>query len=113
MMYFYTGLKEKGRAVMKEAISEEYFLEVVNKERDLMFRLAFGILRNVADTEDAVAESVLKAWEKRRKLKNPQKLRSWILRIVINTAKTMAVKNGRTVLVNDDQMFENQEEHTA
>lgn len=97
---------------MKKAeneISEQYFVKIVEEEKDLMFRLAYNIMQNTADSEDVVAESICKAWEKRYSLKNPAKLRNWMLRITINLAKNMVSLRNRTKLVEDCQEYSNNE----
>ena len=47
----------------KTGINEQYFVKTVEEEKDLMFRLAYNIMQNTADSEDVVAESICKAWE--------------------------------------------------
>ena len=85
----------------KSEIDEQYFVKTVEEEKDLMFRLAYNIMRNTADSEDVVAESICKAWEKRDSLKNPAKLRNWMLRITVNLAKNAVKVRNRTKLVED------------
>ena len=51
-----------------------------------MYSLAFGILKNESDVADVIQESILKAYCNYNGLKNPQKFKQWILRIVHNTA---------------------------
>ncbi|RKI39240.1 RNA polymerase sigma factor [bacterium D16-51] len=85
----------------KSEINEQYFVKIVEEEKDLMFRLAYNIMQNIADSEDVVAESICKAWEKRDSLKDPAKLRNWMLRITVNLAKNAVVIRNRTKLVED------------
>ena len=74
-----------------------------------MFRLAYNIMQNTADSEDVVAESICKAWEKRNSLKNPVKLRNWMLRITVNLAKNAVSARNRTKLVENCQEYYNDE----
>ena len=55
-------------------------------ERGLYFA-ANALLRNHADSEDAVQEAMLKAFTHLRQLSSPEKFRSWIFRIVVNEAR--------------------------
>jgi RNA polymerase sigma-70 factor (ECF subfamily) len=55
-------------------------------ERRLYFA-ANALLRNHADSEDAVQEAMLKAFTHLRQLSSPEKFRSWIFRIVVNEAR--------------------------
>lgn len=93
----------------KTGISEQYFVKTVEEEKDLMFRLAYNIMQNTADSEDVVAESICKAWEKRDSLKNPAKLRNWMLRITVNLAKNAVTIRNRTKLVEDCHEYYNSE----
>lgn len=89
----------------KIEINEPYFVKIVEEEKDLMFRLAYNIMQNTADSEDVVAESICKAWEKRDSLKNPAKLRNWMLRITVNLAKNTVLVRNRTKLVESCQEY--------
>lgn len=89
----------------KTKITEEYFVKIVEEEKDLMFRLAYNIMQNTADSEDVVAESICKAWEKRASLKSPAKLRNWMLRITVNIAKNAVISRNRTKPVEDCQKY--------
>ena len=58
-----------------------------------MYYLAYSIVKNKDDASDVVNESILKAYEKLDKLKNEESFKSWILRIVHNTAIELIKKN--------------------
>ena len=52
-----------------------------------LYRFALCLMKNKQDAEDAVSESVLKAYENIRKLKDENAFRSWIFTITANTCK--------------------------
>ena len=52
-----------------------------------MYRLAYSILNNSTDAEDAVSEAVLHAYEKLRTLRDPDSFKNWILQITANEAE--------------------------
>ena len=58
-----------------------------------MYYLAYSIVKNKDDASDVINESILKAYEKLDKLKNEEVFKSWILRIVHNTAIELIRKN--------------------
>lgn len=89
----------------KIEITEQYFVKTVEEQKELMFRLAYNIMQNATDSEDIVAESICKAWEKRASLKSPAKLKNWMLRITINLAKNAIILRNRTKLVEDCQKY--------
>ena len=64
---------------------------------DMMYRVAWSILRNEADVQDALQDAVLKAWEKREKLREKQFFRTWITRILINVCYDTQRMHRKTV----------------
>lgn len=62
--------------------------QVLARERSL-YRIAYSFLRNDADAADAVQEALLKAWEKRRSLRDADRFGTWLTRILINCCKQM------------------------
>ncbi len=89
---------------MSTGISEDEFEKFVIKFRDHLYILAYSVLRNTMDAQDAVSESFLKMWKNRSRLRDSSKLYAWACKIVLNTARTMLRKNRRIVLV--DQLPE-------
>ena len=64
------------------------FLELYGKVYIDMYRLAFFYLGNPQDAEDAVSETVLKAYEKFDTLRKEEAFRAWIFAILVNQCKT-------------------------
>ena len=64
---------------------------------ELMYRVAWSILRNDADVQDALQDAVLKAWEKRDRLRDEKHFRTWITRILINTCYDAQRKRRRII----------------
>ncbi|MCH5266534.1 MAG: sigma-70 family RNA polymerase sigma factor [Lachnospiraceae bacterium] len=86
-------------------ITKEYFAEVVEEQKDLMLRLAYSVLHNVADAEDAVSEAILKAWTKRNHLRDKGKMKNWLLRIVLNDSCNIIRRRRKEKLVEDAQSY--------
>ncbi len=55
----------------------------VLEAEDTLYRVAWSILRNDADCQDAVQEAVLRAWERLYTLREPRYFRTWLIRILI------------------------------
>jgi RNA polymerase sigma-70 factor (ECF subfamily) len=53
-----------------------------------LFRIAMSILRNRDDADDAVCDTVVKAYDNLHKLNEPGFFKTWIIRILINQANT-------------------------
>ena len=77
------------------AISNETFGRLVQEYTPNLYRLALGILHNREDAEDAVSESVLKAYEKLHTLRKTECFQAWIMQIAANEAKRIYAKNKR------------------
>ncbi|MEG1891847.1 MAG: sigma factor [Clostridia bacterium] len=65
-----------GKADQK--LTEEEFCQSVYEDRHLLYHIAYVLLHNSADCEDAVQETVCRAWQKRGALKNPASMRAWL-----------------------------------
>ena len=79
-------------------ISEEVFVKTVEEAKNLFYYLAYSILLNEQDAEDAVSEMILNTWERRSHLRDPKKLKRWMQNTVLNIAKTMLKKKKQFVL---------------
>ncbi len=53
------------------------------------FRLAYGLLHDRAEAEDAIQEAALKAWRKLANLRDGTEMRPWFLAIVANQCRTL------------------------
>ncbi len=78
-------------------MDKDTFAAQVEQSSGMLYRVAYTILQDDDACADAMQEAVLKAWEKRHILREERYFRTWLTRIVINTAKTMRAKSRRTV----------------
>ena len=68
---------------------EGLLVEQVRRHGRLLFRLAFGVLRDVSAAEDACQQAILTAWEQREEIRDPAALRGWLARVVVNESLRM------------------------
>lgn len=80
-------------------MDKDLFVQQVDQHSGMMYRLALTLLRNDEDCKDALQEAALKAWAKRRSLKEPAYFATWMTRIVINECYNILRKRKRLVLV--------------
>jgi RNA polymerase sigma-70 factor, ECF subfamily len=64
---------------------EQTFLNCVNEHAPSLRRFARRLTRNHADAEDVMQDTLLRALEKRGELREPGRLRAWLLAIVRNS----------------------------
>ncbi len=67
-----------------------------------MFRVANGVLRNPSLAEDAVQETMIKAWQSLPSFRGDASLRSWILRIAHNTSISMLRRRRDRIMAPED-----------
>ena len=63
---------------------ERAFTEIVEQYSDLAYSVAFRMLRNAEDAEDAVQEAYISAFKALPNFKGQSKLSTWLYRIVVN-----------------------------
>ena len=63
---------------------ERQFTEIVEQYSDLAYSVAFRMLRNAEDAEDAVQEAYISALKALPNFKGQSKLSTWLYRIVVN-----------------------------
>ena len=78
-------------------MNKEFFIAEIEACSDMMYRVAWSILRNEADAQDALQDAVLKAWEKPDKLREEKYFRTWMTRILINVCYDTQRKHRKTV----------------
>jgi RNA polymerase sigma-70 factor (ECF subfamily) len=64
--------------------------EQVTRNGRLMFRTAFGILRDAGAAEDVCQEALLRAWERRGSVADPTALGGWLVQVVVNESLRVA-----------------------
>jgi RNA polymerase sigma-70 factor, ECF subfamily len=69
-----------------EAAARELFESLLGECGPLAFRVARGVLRNTADAEDVAQEALLRAYRKFRHLRERDRFRAWLVRIVFRLA---------------------------
>jgi len=65
------------------------FAELVRPVYSAAFRLAYGLLHDANEAEDAVQEGAFKAWQKIANVREGAPLRPWFLAIVANQCRSM------------------------
>ena len=84
-----------------KTIEKEQFCRLIREQETSMYRYALGMLKNPADAEDAVGETVLKAYAHLAQLRKPERFQSWVMSILTNEIRTMASRRSRVDLTED------------
>lgn len=83
-------------------MDQETFIALIRQSEATYYRVAKSILQKEEDVEDAVQESILKAWQKRNRLKDVAFFRTWSTRILINTCYDF-IRKKRPLLSFDEE----------
>ena len=75
----------------------EAFAQAVTEMLQTLYRVSCSRLSVPADREDAVQETLRRAWEKRASLKNEAYLHTWVIRILLNVCTDIQRKNRRMI----------------
>lgn len=80
-------------------LSKELLTKEVLSNLSALQRFAFSLCQNKQETEELVSETVVKAFEKRGQLKDEEKVKQWLFRILNNLfiSDYRKSKNHRTV----------------
>lgn len=78
------------------------FCEQVKTYRYQLYVIAFAILKNEEDAQDAVCSAILKAYEHIEQLKNHHKFMAWMIKITKNEA--LHIKRRRLELPGDEKV---------
>lgn len=73
-------------ALARQQTSEELLEAAVYEHSRLVFRIAYSVLRNHHDAEDATQETFVKVLRQSRKLNQVEDLRAWLARIAWRVA---------------------------
>jgi RNA polymerase sigma-70 factor (ECF subfamily) len=69
--------------------------DLVRPHQEMAFRVAYVIVRNPSDAEDATQDALVKAWRALGRFRPDEPLRPWLLRIVANEARNRRRSAGR------------------
>ena len=96
-------------------MTDAQFAEAVASCGDMIFRVAYSYLKNRADAEDVMQETLLKLYQSRESFQSEEHRRRWLIRVAANQARSLlrAVRRRQTVPLEewaDAPVFDNPEE---
>src|ERR1700739_3490197 len=77
------------REVYRAAIhgDREAFEMIIRTQSRPLFAIAYGILQNREEAEDAVQDALVKAWKSRWRVRDPEKFPAWLSMIARHRAR--------------------------
>ena len=100
--------------MMQAKLDKDTFSALVIENQETLFHTAKAILRSDEDAEDAVQEAVCAAFERRESLRETDKFRPWLLRILVNKCYDTCRRRRPTVDLEDvaDYLPAKDQDHT-
>src|SRR4029077_17664071 len=91
------------REVYRAAIhgDREAFEMIIRTHSRPLFAIAYGILQNREEAEDAVQDALVKAWKSRWRVRDPEKFSAWLCMIARHRARDVFRKRRTLPLPNE------------
>lgn len=91
------GWRENGRS-LHERLRDgdvEAFERVVRENRETVYAMARRLLGAHEDADEATQIAFLRAWQARGQFRGASSVRTWLVRITLNVARSMRASRGR------------------
>ena len=82
-------------------IQDDAFVEEIQSVKRTAFGVAYLILKNASDCEDAMSAAIVKAYEHRAGLKKRSSFRAWFLRILRNESISLLRERRKVIETNE------------
>ena len=82
-------------------MDKDTFCEQIRLHEKAMYDLAFSLVRNDTDAADIISEAILRAYKNLNSLKSKKAFKTWILKIILNTAVEYIRKNTRIIPIQE------------
>lgn len=89
---------------MNDPLVEQIFVPFIRENKERFYYLAYSYTKNEQDALDVVQDSIQKALQSIRTLKNEQQLKSWFYKIVVRTAIDFLRKHKRMQVMDDSNL---------
>jgi RNA polymerase sigma-70 factor (ECF subfamily) len=82
------GVRQEAALIARIGLGEtELFYDLIRPYEKRVFVIAFTILRNEADAEDAAQEAFLKAFKSLAQFRSESRFSTWLIQVAINEAR--------------------------
>lgn len=97
-------MEKQERALVKKAMrgNPKAFGALVEREQEYLYHMAFLYVRHEADALDVVQDTIIKAYKSLKTLREPEYFRTWLTKILINTAQDMLRRRKPTVPLEEE-----------
>lgn len=96
MVGVHTGSATRGASVASPDTTDEVFAALTRRHIDIAYRLAWAILADSGDADDATQDAFAIAWRKRHTLRDPGRFDAWFGRILVNVCRERLRRRARS-----------------
>ncbi|WP_253278859.1 sigma-70 family RNA polymerase sigma factor [Psychrobacillus sp. FJAT-21963] len=76
---------------------EQAFIQLIQMHKKVLYHTAFAFLKNEHDAVEALQEVTFRAYQKIHTVKEPQYMKTWLIRIMMNYCQDHLKKNKRYI----------------
>ncbi|MDP5276403.1 sigma-70 family RNA polymerase sigma factor [Chengkuizengella axinellae] len=76
---------------------QDAFVLLIKNNENSMYRVARSFFKDDIDCADVIQETILKAFQSLKNLKEPKYFKTWLIRILINECKKMIISKKKVV----------------
>lgn len=107
-MFFKSSAIENAKieAVHFSIPDKAYFVELIQENKASFYRLSKSIIGNEADIQDAISETIIKAYTNIHKLKSIDSFKPWVMKMLVNECYSILKKRKKLELTDDFTAFE-------
>ena len=87
-------------------LTDAAFEGAVERYGNTVFRLAYSYLKNRADAEDVMQETLLKLYLERKPFRSPEHERYWVVRVAVNESRRLLRSFWRSRAVPLDEQWD-------
>lgn len=70
-------------------LTDERFEALAAKYIDMVYRVAFGALKNREDAEDVTQEVLIKLYREKRDFESMEHVKRWLIRVTVNQSRKL------------------------
>lgn len=89
-----------------KTLRKDAFAELIQENKTSLYRLSKSILKNEADVQDSISETIIKAYTNIHTLKLMDSFKPWIMKILVNECYNIIKKQKKVELTDDLTAFE-------
>lgn len=101
-----TTVNSKIEVVNFKTLNNDAFTDLIQENKVSLYRLSKGILKSEDDVQDAISETIIKAYSNMDKLKLIDSFKPWIMKILVNECYNIIRRHKKVELTDDFTAYE-------